>query len=403
MACRDEGLFRVRVPRSWSWPWPAKFLYSARRSSRAIQTVRPRRAACRVSAVDPAVPDWDLAPVPTLTLPSRPADESHCSVSFTTHLDIPQFHDSLMRSLGRLTLDEPPVKHDELKFAATVSNTVSEPARILKYGTILDDILPTPSFTLTKNGESVPFTGTKRTVPLEDIDDSAFAFIHPGQSVIVNHKSNIFDFASASPGTFIFATVASFQTASPKARLTDAASLDHISVSSSSVDVHTSGDLEKRDVPILDARAVDICTSSSQRSFIDASYTEANSLASIASSYISTNGVKYRRPRFAGCSTTLQANRRGQGRTPFSLIFLLTRQRWIIAYRLSCMDIFRAYTNSVISYIVISTTNITHGTSGTDDIIYGCASDHALSDANQRIDADNYSCLSTQAYENTQC
>lgn len=50
---------------------------------------------------------------------------------------------------------------DDLRFAATVSNTGSEPARILKYGTMLDDILPSRSFTVTKGGEFVPFTGIK--------------------------------------------------------------------------------------------------------------------------------------------------------------------------------------------------------------------------------------------------
>ncbi|SJL15566.1 uncharacterized protein ARMOST_19067 [Armillaria ostoyae] len=277
---------------------------------------------------------------------------------------------------------------DALKFTATVSNTGSKAAKILKYGTILDDILPTRSFTVTKDGETVPFTGIKLTVSLEDIDDFGFAVISPGQSVTVIMISTLFDSASVGPGTFTFAAVTSFQTANPKARLIDAASLDHFSVSSSSVDAHISGDLAKRDLPVLDARAVDICTSSSQKSFIDAT--------SIASSYIATNRANSLYTAYYGVTstsairvvfTTLQANHPAEGRT------------------LSCTDTFRACSSGVITYTVISTTNmyfcillfsevpstnlcrgtsvasrdvqvrttlheLTHATSGTGDVIY---------------------------------
>ncbi len=125
---------------------------------------------------------------------------------------------------------------------------------------------------------------------MEDIDDSVFAVISPGQSVTVNHECKqymlsvlkaiglttclstvltLFDFVLAGPGMFTFRPVTSFQTTSPKARLADAVGLDHLSISSSSVDMHISGDLAKWDLPILDGCAVDICTSSSQESFIN--------------------------------------------------------------------------------------------------------------------------------------
>ncbi|KAK0201344.1 Metalloprotease [Desarmillaria ectypa] len=317
----------------------------------------------------------------------------------------------------------------ELKFTAKVTNAGAESVKILKYGTILDDILPTRSFTVTKNGETVPFTGIKLTVSLEDIDDSAFAVIPPGESVTVEHElSTRFDFASAGPGTFTFAPVTSFQMTSPQARLANAASLDQVSISSSSVDVHVSGDLAKRDLPVLDARAVDICTSASQKSFIDASYTEAKSLASIASSYISNNGANSLYTAYYGATST----------STIRSVFNNVASESSGSRTLSCTDTFRACSSGVIAYTVISTTNVyfcslffnevpstslcrgttvasrnvrggttlhelTHATSGTDDVIYGCASDQALSDANQRINADNYNCFSTQVYQNTQC
>ncbi|KAK0441495.1 uncharacterized protein EV420DRAFT_1215315, partial [Desarmillaria tabescens] len=45
---------------------------------------------------------------------------------------------------------------DDLNFTATVANTGSESVKILKCGKILDNILPTRSFTVTKDGETVP-------------------------------------------------------------------------------------------------------------------------------------------------------------------------------------------------------------------------------------------------------
>lgn len=50
---------------------------------------------------------------------------------------------------------------DDLKFTASVTNNGAEPVKILKYGTILDDKLPTRSFTVTKDGQEVNFTGIK--------------------------------------------------------------------------------------------------------------------------------------------------------------------------------------------------------------------------------------------------
>lgn len=50
---------------------------------------------------------------------------------------------------------------DDLKFTASVTNGGSEAVKILKYGTILDEKLPTKSFKVTKAGEAVAFTGIK--------------------------------------------------------------------------------------------------------------------------------------------------------------------------------------------------------------------------------------------------
>ncbi|KAK7042021.1 hypothetical protein R3P38DRAFT_3178594 [Favolaschia claudopus] len=105
---------------------------------------------------------------------------------------------------------------------------------------------------------------------------------------------------------------------------------------------------------------------------------------------------------------------------------------------LSCVDTFNACSSGVIAYTVIATTNIyycsiffnevatsnlcsgtsvasrnvrggttlhelTHATSGTDDVTYGCSADQALSDSNKIRNADNFNCFTTQVYANTRC
>lgn len=57
------------------------------------------------------------------------------------------------------------------------------------------------------------------------------------------------------------------------------------------VEVELSGDIARRDLAGLDKRAKDICTTAAKKTFIDASYTEAKTLASTATSYISSKGA----------------------------------------------------------------------------------------------------------------
>jgi len=49
---------------------------------------------------------------------------------------------------------------NDLKLLAEVTNTGSEAVRVLKYGTVLDS-LPTKSFSVSKNGTDVGFTGVR--------------------------------------------------------------------------------------------------------------------------------------------------------------------------------------------------------------------------------------------------
>lgn len=144
------------------------------------------------------------------------------------------------------------------------------------------------------------------SVSLEDADDTAYVSIKPGETVTANHEgqflmycdwrnsqvtkcgvypvAHLFDFAKAGPGKFTFEPVANFA-------ISLEAALKKVAAASGSVEVEVTGDLAKRELPKVNKRAVDICTDSSRRSFIDASYSEAKTLAQISSSYVSSRGA----------------------------------------------------------------------------------------------------------------
>ncbi|RDB23883.1 Penicillolysin [Hypsizygus marmoreus] len=316
---------------------------------------------------------------------------------------------------------------DDLKFTASVKNTGSESVKILKYGTILDDKLPTKSFVVMKDGAAVPFTGIKLSVSLTDIDDTAFTTIPAGESVTVTHEvASLYDFASAGVGKFSFEPITTFQIQGTEKATTP--NFAKLQATSNKVDVQITGDLAKRELPQLNKRAVDICTTSSRKSFIDASYTEGKALASGAVSYINSNGASSLYRAYFGAISTSRVT---------SILNAVASEN-SGSRTLSCTDSFGACSSGVIAYTVISTTNIyfcsiffnevpssglcsgtsvasrnvrggttlhelTHAVGGTDDIQYGCAADQALSDANSVINADNYNCFTTQVYANTRC
>ncbi|ESK82728.1 neutral protease 2 [Moniliophthora roreri MCA 2997] len=72
-----------------------------------------------------------------------------------------------------------------LKSTAEVTNNGAEAVNALKYGTILDS-LPTRSFTVSKDGASVNFSGVELSVALNN--DNAYAAIETGKTVSVTHK-----------------------------------------------------------------------------------------------------------------------------------------------------------------------------------------------------------------------
>ncbi|KAF8076860.1 Metalloprotease [Lyophyllum atratum] len=318
---------------------------------------------------------------------------------------------------------------DSLKFKATVKNTGAEAVKILKYATILDDRLPTRSFTIMKDGAAVPFTGVKLSVSLTDLDDTSFTVIPAGETITVDHDiASLFDFASVGAGTFSFQPITNFKVMAAAEEFKGVESFSKVQVNANTMTVKVTKDIAKRELPQLNKRAVDICTTASKKSFIDASYSEGKSLASGGVSYINSNGANSLYTAYWGATSTSRvtsvlsavANENSSSRT------------------LSCVDSYGVCSGGVIAYTVTSTTNIyycsiffnevpstslcsgttvasrnvrggttlhelTHAVAGTDDVTYGCAADQALSDSQAVINADNYNCFTTQVYANTRC
>ncbi|KAF8165905.1 Metalloprotease [Crassisporium funariophilum] len=337
-----------------------------------------------------------------------------------------------------LSASSPVSSLSELKFTALVKNTGAEAIKILNYGTILDEKLPTKSFVVTKDGKAVPFTGIKLSVSLTDVDDSAFTTIGAGETVTVSHEiASLYDFASAGVGKFSFDPITSFVVANTPVGKKSASTPDFASrlqAVSNAVEVEITGDLSKREFVQLDSRATDICTTASRKSFIDASYSEAKTLASTSSSYITSRGAT---------DTLYKAYFGATATSRVTSILNAVANENSSSRTLSCVDTYGACSSGVIAYTVIATTNIyfcsiffnevatsslcsgttvasrnvrggttlhelTHAVSDTDDVTYGCAADQALSDANSCVNQCPCSqraiqCFTTQVYANTQC
>ncbi|KAG5635500.1 hypothetical protein H0H81_011035 [Sphagnurus paluster] len=289
---------------------------------------------------------------------------------------------------------------DALKFTAIVTNYGAEPVKILKYGTILDDKLPTRSFAVEKDGTTVPFRGVKLSVSLDDVDDSAFTIIPAGESVTVRHDvTSLYDFASVGTGNFSFQPVTNFQILGTNETFKTVKQFNKIAIEAESMVVQVTKDISKRELPQVNKRAVDICTAPEQKAFIDDSYIEGKSLAAYGASYINANGANELYKAYWGNTTTSRvlsvfnavANENSSSRTIFFQ---------------------EVPTIGVCSRTTVAARNIrggttlhelTHALSGTSDVSYGCAANQALSDSDKFINADNYNCFATQVYANTRC
>ncbi|KAK0438556.1 hypothetical protein EV421DRAFT_1906489 [Armillaria borealis] len=198
----------------------------------------------------------------------------------------------------------------------------------------------------------------------------------------------------------------------PEATLTNGASFHQASVSSSSVVVNIYGDLVKRYLPVVDKRAVDVCTDNAKKSFIDASYTEGKALASIASAYISANGSNslHRLLWFYAYKRASNSRKPTDWTAGIDMVFValvLSSMRPYLFRIFSSVTSFNEVPQTDLcggSFTTVRSHNVRGGTvlheltrliSDTLDVIYGCTNDQNLLAAEQVVNADNYNACPT--------
>ncbi|KAK0189988.1 hypothetical protein F5146DRAFT_647057 [Armillaria mellea] len=311
---------------------------------------------------------------------------------------------------------------EDLRFTATVTNTNAGDVRVLKYGTVLDG-LPSRSFSVTKDGVPVDFTGVKLNVA---VSDSAYTTIPSGENVTVEHNvAGLYDFASAGKGTFVFEPITDFRVVGADERV--ASQLSAVKAIAEVIEVEVTSEVTKRSLK----RSTDVCANETLSGFINASYVEAKELASISLDYISTLGNSTNNTMTAYFGTNPAQN--------------VTDKLQLVADEndpsrtLNCLDEYGVCDGNVIAYTVIDTTDIyfcgiffdevpatdlctgnttvaarnirggtllhelTHAVADTVDVTYGCATDQRLTAAQQIQNADNFNCFVSQVYDDTQC
>ncbi|KAH8802021.1 hypothetical protein DL96DRAFT_775400 [Flagelloscypha sp. PMI_526] len=139
----------------------------------------------------------------------------------------------------------------DLKVDATVANVSPEDVKILKYGTVLDNNLPTKSFTLTKNGTDVAFIGARIQVQsLENLSNDAWITIPSGKNVTVRHMiEKLYDFELAGTGRYSIKPNIEFQLAGTNGVINTLDSLSRaVAPDVDPISINISGDVARREV-----------------------------------------------------------------------------------------------------------------------------------------------------------
>lgn len=159
----------------------------------------------------------------------------------------------------------------------------TQEAKLLKYGSILDNERPTKSFKITHNlgeiggGSEVPFQGTRLHLS-NNLPDDAFITIPPGGKLTKTHYNlnDMYDFSALGAGTYQFEVL---QPTYPQSG-SDADSTSNSNPSlkfkfeySASVEIEVTGNTTKRDLGQAEAYKRDglVCSNAAASTQIKAS------------------------------------------------------------------------------------------------------------------------------------
>ncbi|KAJ7659618.1 hypothetical protein DFH06DRAFT_1402691 [Mycena polygramma] len=323
----------------------------------------------------------------------------------------------------------------DVLLTAAVTNNGMQEIKVVKYGTILDAELRTRSFTVTRNGSPVPFTGERVKFALSALNDRAFTTIAAGHTLTVVHNvSALFDFASVGPGSFNFTPVTRFLAAPLAHDISADKKVDAITATSNTITVTITRDVAPRD---LSSMYTDVqCADLTKREIIEHSINESTTMAVVGKRYINERGPSdnvyqyYWGANVPGhiisVLTAVESVRSFSTKLPLhcdksatcdggALAHTTFTGGSTIATLINYCDSFFAlpHANKVCtdppnnddgdSIGGVSLHEFTHALSGTEDYAYGCAFVPDLPD-NQKIgNAETYDCFTAQAYRTLQC
>jgi len=318
---------------------------------------------------------------------------------------------------------------DDIIISAVITNPTNKDIRVIAKNNILDSS-PTKSFSVSKAGKNVVFSGIRATYDFSA--SGVYKTIPAGSSIAVNHTGlgALYDFASSGTGTFTFAPNNLFQTAVDQPALV---------VDTPPVTVQVSQAAQKRE-QLYPRLSHPQCADAGRQQIITDSLTYARSLAGGAATDIQTHpnsaefnsyfggnaqsDIWYRLDiiagdlassgtRIIGCTDPAGICGGNGGVIAYTLI--VTSGGAIVQSDIYTCDIFFTVvqpTPSVCTNGFDSTTSsrggvilheLSHATSLTSDLGYGCSVAAGLSVANKRNNADNYRCMGLAIYKHYNC
>ncbi|KAF9465660.1 hypothetical protein BDZ94DRAFT_1306999 [Collybia nuda] len=316
---------------------------------------------------------------------------------------------------------------DDIVISAIVTNPTKEDIRVISKNNILDPTA-TKSFAVSKQGDELLFSGIRATYDFNAA--GVYTTIPAGGSVAVNHTGlgALYDFEAAGTGTFSFSASTHFQTG-PDAPIIEA--------NTAPVDVTVKKDVKKRSfIPLERRLSTPTCGDGGRKQVITDSLTYARSLAGGAATDIRTHpnsaefntyfggnsqdDIWYRHDIIAGdlssSGTRIDpAGICGGSGGVIAYTLVVTSGGNIVGSDIYTCDIFFTSvgtTPSICSGGFDSTTSsrggvilheLSHATSGTSDLGYGCSVTAGLSVANKRNNADNYRCMGLAIYKHYNC
>ncbi|KAF8067648.1 hypothetical protein FPV67DRAFT_1780705 [Lyophyllum atratum] len=318
---------------------------------------------------------------------------------------------------------------DDIVISAVVTNPTDKDIRVIAKNNILDPTA-TKSFSVSKGAENVVFSGIRATYDFSA--EGVYRTIPAGSSIAVNHTGfgSLYDFAHSGTGTFSFAPNNLFQTGVDQPALV---------VKTPAIQVEVTDDVQKRE-QLYPRLSTPQCADGGRLQVLRDSLTYARSLAGGAASDIRThpNSAEYNSyfggnsqddiwyrhdiiagdlassgTRIIGCTDPAGICGGSGGVIAYTLVGTSNGQ--IVSSDIYTCDIFftvvkptpsvctDGFDSTISSRGGVILHELSHATSGTSDLGYGCSVAAGLSVADKRNNADNYRCMGLSIYKHYNC